>query len=404
MSKIVSAYKRPINISTKGTLALLLIAQQVFAQAPATVNLDWSAVTTGQQACVAPGSGPTTAILSVSNANKILYTYALDVLSFQIAGNDAGNLPNVAGAGGGANAGVGPALDCTAYVSDLRSLWNIPALFPRNRRSVPLFETQTALNSNQAMISEILANSKCSSNGTTIPSDLTEANEVVTNLLPVYLAVNANTSATAFTVSFPYQIDNKHWYKFTVRERTRLDNTLTDGTLSWKCGLDDVLTLSIGTMMTTVPYRTYNHQSVPTMSGTADELVVSGNSGITPQGLALLNYKLYVLDMGPQPGLAFSAGPAFKFGGTPSVSTFGWFTGLSISLWRRLYLSGGMHLGQFADYPAGFHNGSVIPPSFGTLTPVTRWSARFAGSVTFQTNSFVKSNQGTPAVKSNPSP
>ncbi|NYF89924.1 hypothetical protein HDF08_001991 [Edaphobacter lichenicola] len=63
-----------------------------------------------------------------------------------------------------------------------------------------------------------------------------------------------------------------------------------------------------------------------------------------------------------------------------------------------------MHMGEFADYPPGFHNGSVIPPNFGQLTPVTRWSARFAGGITFQTNSFVKSDKSTPATPTTTSP
>ena len=144
--------------------------------------------------------------------------------------------------------------------------------------------------------------------------------------------------------------------------------------------------------------RPSGNNIAPQPAGTQNVLVVNGKSGWTPQGLALLNYKLYVFDWGPQPGFAISTGPAFKFGGTPGVSNFGWFAGVSVSIWRRLFITPGMQLGQFADFPAGFTNGSVIPAGFGQLTPLTRWTGHFAIGITFQTNSFVRSNSGTPAA------
>ena len=51
-----------------------------------------------------------------------------------------------------------------------------------------------------------------------------------------------------------------------------------------------------------------------------------------------------------------------------------------------MYLTPGFHVGQFADFPAGFtHSGQDIPPSFtGPLTPQTRTTARFAIGITFK--------------------
>jgi hypothetical protein len=60
------------------------------------------------------------------------------------------------------------------------------------------------------------------------------------------------------------------------------------------------------------------------------------------------------------------------------------------------------HIGQFADFPAGFnHNGQDIPASFtGALTPQTRTTARFAIAITFKglnipTGSAKSSGQAT---------
>jgi hypothetical protein len=377
-------------------------------QATPTVTIDWSNKTTGQQACIAPGTGVTTAQLTLTNANVILYSYSLDEKSYQLPGNDAANLPGSGTTGNGGAQGTNSNPDCAAYQAALRQLWNnVPALFPKGGQSVELADSQAALNDPvvQQAITAVLTNAACSDGQnphTAIPADLFDANAEVPGALRTYQRINTQLATAGTTVSFPYQIDSTHWYVFTLREHARYNNRISNASLSWRCGIDDVLTLSLGTMFTTLPYRTYVSQAVPSSSGTGTQniLVVNGNSNISPQGLALLNYKLYYADAGPQLGLAFSTGPVFKFGSTPSVSNFGWFAGGSVALWRRLFLSGGMHVGQFADYPAGFQDGSVIPANFGQLIPVTRWSARFAGGISFQTKSFVQSSKSTPATPS----
>jgi hypothetical protein len=362
-----------------------------------TVTIDWSARTTGQQACIAPSaSGSTAATLTLTNANTILYTYTLDVKSYQLPSNDAGNIPAAAAVAPPAAPGAPPPPSQEQFNRALAYLLTVDSLFPSTRRSVPLDETMAAFKNagTAAAIAYVISNSAMFANSA--PEELKPVASQVVVYLQKYQAITANNNQS--TISFPYQIDNTHYYVFTIREKSRYNGKLTDAMLTWKCGLEDILTLSVGVMATTLPYRTYVSQSVPNGSSTQNVLVVNGASGWTPQGLALLNYKLFVLDSGPQPGFAFSTGPAFKFGGTPGVSDFGWFAGISLSLWRRLFITPGIQLGQFADFPAGFSRGSVIPANFGTLTPVTRWSGHFALGITFQTNSFVKSNAGTPAT------
>jgi hypothetical protein len=55
-----------------------------------------------------------------------------------------------------------------------------------------------------------------------------------------------------------------------------------------------------------------------------------------------------------------------------------------VSFLHRLYISPGVHIGEFADYPAGFVNGQQIPANFGALTPVKRWTARFGIAITIK--------------------
>jgi hypothetical protein len=205
--------------------------------------------------------------------------------------------------------------------------------------------------------------------------------------------------ALATTQTFTYPEDNTHYYVFT------LTDTATNKSLKWKCGFDDTLSLSVGTLFTEIPYRTYTPQNVPGAMGVQNLLVVSENGRWTPQGVGLLNYKLFNMDKGLQLGLSASSGPVFKFGGTPGVSSFGWFAGASVSIWHRLFLTPGLHVGEFADYPAGFGNNTVVPANFGTPTPEKRWTGRFAFSITYRTNSLVKSSSGsTPAASTTPAP
>jgi hypothetical protein len=377
-----------VNTATR-TLAVIMSVKCLLAADANSVTIDWSARTTGQQACIAAGtSGSTAATLVITNANIIIYEYSLNVKSYQLASNDAPAFL-------GAQASAQDASFCDIYEAKLSETWKDESIFPTGGRSVPLADTRSALR-NHPLTALIQNKSTCG--GGIKDAKLIAMLDKIVGALQLYQAkavaldVNANLS----TISFPYQIDNTHYYVFTLTERSRFDNKLTNATLHWKCGLDDTLTLSVGVMGTTLPYRTYTSQSVPSGTSTQNVLAVSGASGWTPQGLALLNYKLFNIDKGPLVGMAVSTGPVFKFGGTPQVSNFGWFAGVSVSLWRRLFVTPGMHLGQFADFPLGFAPGSVIPANFGTLTPVTRWSGRFGIGITFQTNSFAKATSNTP--------
>jgi len=365
-----------------------LYVAEVAAADTSSVNIDWAARTTGQQACLAPpSSGSTSANLVLSNANVILYAYTLDMQAYQLPSNDAATAPLQ-----GVYTVVNPAHACDNFSKDLDTLQRREALFPTHRQSIALQETRDAISNLAAAINDVVSNQSLCAKDDPVAAKIADD-------LQGYLSRNQGitNNSGASTIQFPYQIDNGHYYVFTLRERTRYNGRLTNATLTWKCGLEDILTLSVGVMATTLPYRTYTSQSVPNGAGTQNVLTVSGSSGWTPQGLALLNYKLYVFDTAPQPGFMISTGPVFKFGGTPGVSNFGWFAGVSVSLWRRLFITPGIHLGQFADFPPAFYPGAVIPPNFGALTPVTRWSGHFALGITFQTNSLVRSNSNTPS-------
>ncbi len=149
----------------------------------------------------------------------------------------------------------------------------------------------------------------------------------------------------------------------------------------------DLLSVSGGYLFSELPSRTYSRGTVPNSSDAV--LVVNGNS-MSSLLAALVNVKVpcvWKTCSAKENGysLALSIGPVYALNGS-DVSKVGLFGGLSLGLWKYLYLSAGAHVGQFADFPPGFtHAGQDIPPSFtGPLTPVSRTSARFAFGVTFK--------------------
>jgi hypothetical protein len=101
-------------------------------------------------------------------------------------------------------------------------------------------------------------------------------------------------------------------------------------------------------------------------------------------GIALLNYAVPRLDSDTI-GLAISTGPVLQLNtGSSDVSNLGYFAGLSVHFWRRLFLTPGWHVGQFSDFPTGLYPGDTIPQNYGNLTGVNRWSARFAFAITYR--------------------
>jgi len=166
----------------------------------------------------------------------------------------------------------------------------------------------------------------------------------------------------------------------------------------------DILTLSLGVLFSGIEQRSY--VSVKDPSNTQQNLLsVNGRGHSTPLGVALLNYKIPGARFSnDRVGLNLSSGLVLDFGASEAkASPLGWFGGPSLDLWHRLFMSVGFHIGQFADFPPGLGGGSVIPASFGELTPVKRWTTRFAFAVTYQTTGFGKTTSKA-TVSSNPPP
>ena len=197
-------------------------------------------------------------------------------------------------------------------------------------------------------------------------------------------------------IQFPYTLQPETDYSITVTERY-LGAITVQGSKEFKFSpVSTILTLSAGPLLTWLPNRSYVSSTVPVSGGgTQNILTVNDPSGPQVELAALLNYRIplpnswhwtRVWNTTDTAGVSISTGPVFRLASSSSgTSNLGYFAGLSFHLWQRFFLTPGVHVGEFADFPAGFHEGSVIPPNFGTLTPVKRWTTRFALGITFKT-------------------
>jgi hypothetical protein len=152
-----------------------------------------------------------------------------------------------------------------------------------------------------------------------------------------------------------------------------------------------VLFLSAGFLLTKIADRGYSAAEVP--GATNKVLNVQSNGWPRTLGLALLNYSVPFIDPKLQKanlGLSLAVGPTIQFSsGKTDISNIGFFTGLSFDFWKRFFITPGIHVAQFADFPLGFGNqGDPIPANFGTLNPQKRTTTRFGISITVRAKSF----------------
>jgi hypothetical protein len=327
----------------------------------------------------------------IRNVNDILYTYHLKVSLTPIPNNDWQNVaglslfPAVPGPLG--NPCQQLLSDANGYLATVQKEINstentkLPigyaALPKKDQKSVPLSDTlaqwndkiRTPLDNLRDTAGKIFK--QCND-----PTFKTAYDKFQNAIKPIEDKVNGSHLYTN-----QFEIPPGTNVEATVLE---LYNGETLTTATFKFGVEsNVLTLSAGALFSRIQDRSYEANKFPGM--TQNVLVVQGNSRVVPGVVALLNYTLYDWDNG---GFAVSAGPIVRFNNKSDASSLGFFTGISGNLYRRFYITPGINVAQFADFPVGFSNGSTVPSDFGNLTPVKRWTARFGLAITFKTTSF----------------
>ncbi len=193
--------------------------------------------------------------------------------------------------------------------------------------------------------------------------------------------------------AFRRDLDSSTNYAGALQESYNGQSTSESMSVSLEGGIHQMVP-SGGFLLTQLQARSYSSTTVPstaTASGTENVLTVDGTGKLRPALVALLNYN-FPWEPWKFVGFGLSAGPVFDVAnGKADTSKFGFFGGASVHLWDRFFLTPGIHVGEFADFPEGYSStNNVIPANQGTPNPITRYTARFAFGVTYQIGSGTK--------------
>jgi hypothetical protein len=208
------------------------------------------------------------------------------------------------------------------------------------------------------------------------------------------LAKMASADAGDHTVKGTATLSPGYDYKLTINETYSGAPTDASPRQFTFSPTNNSVTLSAGVAMTWLQSRSYTSTVVPdpATSTTATKTVLAvGDTGAPrPVILALLNYTIFVTKKERLGNLnmAISAGPILQAGGKSDLATLGFFSGLSFSFLHNLYITPGVHVGQYAGPPAGLTNGATIPSGLGNITPLKSWQPSFALGITFRTTSI----------------
>ncbi|MEP7354852.1 MAG: hypothetical protein ABI824_16605 [Acidobacteriota bacterium] len=154
--------------------------------------------------------------------------------------------------------------------------------------------------------------------------------------------------------------------------------------------------LSGGFLVTTAANPAYSIVQIPDGSGSSYRgIQVDHSNHLNLAATALLNYRI-PLPIDNVFGLAISAGPVYRLGQSAATTNLGLYGGVSVHLWRRFFFTAGAHLSEFADFPRGYNESTIVPMGVESLNGNKRWTAKLAFGITFRTNAFSSGGSNTP--------
>ena len=341
----------------------------------------------------------------ITNVNDILFNYKLEITQTPISSDDFANLSGMLSRFSRSVTTTGAVPTCQALREEAELLTNqaitainanpkLPVGYAKSSPhiSVPLQDSINAWKSHLPAI-DVALNAIRDYRQQCTGQIARELNVSFTEFETTVRDLDAKVNSS-HVFEDNHVIDPGNDVTATVIERFK-NETIKTKTFSFP-GVD-VLTLSAGALFSRIPDRTYEARKSPISS--LNLLTVEGNSRATPSLVGLLNYSLGSIGLDyNNAGLALSAGPVMKLGNQSEASSFGFFTGISGHLYHRLYITPGIHFGQFADFPVGFNNGSTVPENFGEITPVKRWTARFGLAISFKAKDFSGLTASEPKV------
>jgi hypothetical protein len=387
--------------------ALFFAGSVAFAQQ--TVVIDWPA----RQ----PTSPPITVdkttqvVVSVRNVNDMLYSYSERVVAHPRIVPET-QFPVLPGAE--LKDATDPCKPLIDALNNLDTAFNKPELKPdvgnaEIPKSFTLEATKSAYDSIKSLIPALDA-----AVGSCKDPDLAplakRKNDYQTKIKPDWDAAEGKSHVFEFSTTLEpltdYSIYIREKYVHTDANHNTIDKTTdactakdANGKLTGvECEIvyqprSTTITASGGFLITGMPSPTYARQNVP--NSTNAVLVVNNTGPVRTAFTALINVKL------PLPGkwggkvcpdddsvfgCAISVGPAFQLSSTQQATRIGLFAGVGFHLWRYLYVTPGVHIGQYDNFPAGFTAaGQPIPPTFtGNLQPIPNTTVRFALALSFK--------------------
>jgi hypothetical protein len=391
------------------------------------IGIDWNNKGNTPTGLPSEVNTPLAVSIIVSNVNDVLYDYGVQLAGTPRTIDDFGKLPTFGGGSGAvANAqsmvlqGLVPSCKvqadaATSGVTDLQTVIDtkikpvpdkdLPTTKDGTIKSIPLKETLAAWSSlieapmsaaSQQIDSLKTRMTPISPGGCESAADWQAAHAVIdkfadlVNMLAPWRAKVSSNHQVTHDDTVQAETD----YKITVTESYSSKATAASPQTYSFSPTSSILTLSAGPLFTWLPSPTYVSSTVPTSTVTHNILTVNNSSGPQIQLATLLNYRIpwpgmsktaKAWNSAKEAGLAVSTGPVIRIGSSSSGSSaFGWFAGVSVHLWTRIYATPGVHIGQYAGIPAGFQPGQVIPPNFGQLIPTQRWTVHFAVALTFR--------------------
>jgi Abnormal spindle-like microcephaly-assoc'd, ASPM-SPD-2-Hydin len=389
------------------SMALMVICSTI--SVGQTVEYDWSARSLG--------SYPTnitqtrSATVTLHNVNDVLFSYTVKSECTQNQSDPFGSIVGLLGTGSQSKTKEGAPTACDKAIAD----------------------GQTAISTARSKINELL-NSPTTGSGcsTTSPCDIglsaTQSfwDQNIDNLVAranlAVLAAQTQCSADAVrslvsdgAVLSSYQTkvkSSKHDYsvqvtlipdsscQLTIVQRYGQTQTQNGSETATFSPGQPRMTLSAGPLFSQIQDRSYSVVTVPG-SGTSTQSILqfNGVSKYTTYLTALLNFHLPVSNNwvnSERYGVALSTGPVLHLGGQSSASSFGWFGGLSYHINHLVFLSAGLHVGQFAGNPSGFTAANqVVPSNFASPTAQNRTTVRLAFAVTLKAKDFSSLSSGT---------
>jgi hypothetical protein len=348
-------------------------------------------------------------VVTIQNVNDMLYSYSERVAA---TARSPVEIQPLIGRFGAAIAATDPCKDLGDALDQLDAAFSKPELQPdvKNKvmpQSVPLETTKAAYEDAKKQIAQL--NSKV---GTcTVANDTKKTLDRMQFYLTTVQPDWDQAESKPHTFTFSTTLDPLTDYSFFVMEQYKGHTTDactnkddSGKTVGVECEVDykptsTLVTASGGFLITQLTSPSYDRSNVP--NSTNPVLTVSNSGPVRTAFTALVNVKAPFCRTDDSTwGCAVSVGPAFLLGNTNNTTSIGLFTGFSFHFWRYLYLTPGVHIGQYPGFPAGFTQaGQSIPPTFtGKLDPINRTSIRFAIAITFKGWNLLNStstSQGT---------